>query len=71
MTARSFNNWRVFPRLGMVFMSAMLVWFNVWFFQTPVTEMSEWHLVQYGVVVGAFIGLWKFYFETGKVDADD
>jgi hypothetical protein len=49
----------------------MLVWFNVWFFQTPVTEMSEWHLVQYGVVVGAFIGLWKFYFETGKVDADD
>lgn len=68
MTAKDFNNWRVFPRLGMIFMSAMFVWFNCWFFSTPLNETSEWQLVQYATVVGAYIGLWKFYFETGGVE---
>jgi hypothetical protein len=30
-----------------------------------VTEMSEWHIVGYGTVVAGYVGLWKFYFETG------
>ena len=68
MTAKEFNDWRVFPRLGMVFMSGMFVWFHLWFTgygETSVINMSEWHIVGYGTVVAGYIGLWKFYFETG------
>lgn len=69
MTPQEFNDWRVFPRLGMMFMSYMLYLFHMWFTQNntlPVTELSEWHIVGYGTVIAAYAGLWKFYFETGK-----
>lgn len=67
MTPAEFNNWRIFPRIGMIFMSAMFIWFNNWFFQVSVNDMPEYALVQYGLVVGTYVGLWKFYFETGKI----
>jgi len=66
MTAQEFNDWRIFPRLGMIFMSIMLVWFNFWFFGVPVTALADWHLVQYAAVISAYIGLWRFYFQTGN-----
>lgn len=66
MTAKEFNDWRVFPRIGMIFMSCMFIWFNTWFFSVPIVDISEWHLVQYAAVVGVYTGLWKFYFETGN-----
>lgn len=50
----------------MIFMGAMLVWFNTWFFATPVDKHSEFSLVQYGVITGMYVGLLKFYFETGN-----
>lgn len=71
MTPKQFNDWRIFPRIGMIFMGIMFVWFNIWFFSVSVTEMSEWHLVQYATVAGAYIGLWKFYFETGNKLGND
>lgn len=70
MTPELFNRWRIFPRIGMVFMSVMFVWFHMWFIQVPVVELSEWQLVQYAAVVTVYVGLWKFYFETGKVTKD-
>lgn len=66
MTSKQFKNWRVFPMIGMIFMGVMLVWFNTWFFATPVDKHSEFSLVQYGVITGMYVGLLKFYFETGN-----
>lgn len=66
MTPQEFNDWRIFPRLGMTFMSVMCVWFNLWFFETPLKEIAEFHLVQYAAVIGVYAGLWKFYFDTGN-----
>jgi amino acid transporter len=63
MTPEKFNAWRVFPRLGMVFLSAMFVWVTHWFMGLPI---EEWTLVQYAAITMAYIGAWKFYFETGS-----
>lgn len=67
MTPEMFNRWRVFPRLGMVFLSAMFVWVTYWFMGLP---LEEWALVQYAAITMAYISAWKFYFETGKVAKD-
>jgi hypothetical protein len=72
MTAERFNAWRVFPRLGMVFMSYMLYIFHMWFTgdgTVQVTDLNEWAFVGYGTVVAGYVGLWKFYFETGSKKA--
>jgi hypothetical protein len=69
MTPEKFNEWRVFPRLGMVFMSYMLYAFHIWFTNDStllVTDLDEWSLIGYGTVVAGYVGLWKFYFETGN-----
>lgn len=67
MTPEMFNRWRVFPRLGMVFLSAMFVWVTHWFMSMP---LQEWTLVQYAAVTLAYIGSWKAYFDSGKVTKD-
>ena len=67
MTARDFNNWRIFPRLGMVFLSAMFVWVTYWFMGMP---LKEWALVQYAAITAVYVGAWKFYFDTGKIQND-
>lgn len=74
MNPSKFNEWRIFPRLGMIFMSYMLYLFHMWFTgdgSISVTDMSEWHIVGYGTVVGVYVGLWKFYFETGGIGKND
>lgn len=63
-----FNNWRVFPRLGMAYMAYMFYMFHMWFTGDnthSILEMSEWHILGYASVVGVYVGLWKFYFQTG------
>lgn len=70
MTPEQFNDWRIFPRLGMVYMNYMFYLFHMWFTQDgtiSVLSMSEWHIVGYGTVVAAYAGLWKFYYDTGKL----
>lgn len=69
MTAQKFNEWRIFPRVALVFMGYLLYTFHMWFTQdntVNVLDMSEWHIVGYASVVGVFVGLLKFYFETGN-----
>ena len=63
------NNYRAFPRIIMGFMAYMLWDFHNWFTQDgtlSVTDMKEWTLVGYATVIGAYVGLVKFYLDTGK-----
>ena len=64
MTPKQFNDWRVFPRLGMVFLSYMFVWVTQWFMAMP---LQEWTLVQYAAITAVYVGAWKFYFDTGVI----
>lgn len=61
------NDYRVFPRLMMIFMMYMMINFHNWFTVNntlPVTEMSDWALIGYGSVLATFVGFAKFYMET-------
>lgn len=67
--AQRLDDFRVFPRIIMIFMAYMLWTFHNWFTQDntlKVTDMHEWTLVGYATVIGAYVGLAKFYLDTGK-----
>ena len=68
------NHYRVFPRLMMAFMMYMMWAFHQWFTQggvLSVTDLTEWALVGYGVVIGTFVGFAKFYMETGTKNSNE
>jgi hypothetical protein len=63
--AALFDLWRVWPRLMSLFIGGMWIEFNTFFFSVPINQLSEFALVQYGVIIGVFIGFCKFYMDTG------
>ena len=70
---KKLNEYRVFPRVMLVFMMFMMWEFHQWFTQygkLTVLDMSEWHIVGYGTVIATFVGFAKFYMDTrtGKVN---
>ena len=65
--AEWFDRWRVWPRLMSLFIGWMWIEFNTFFFSIPINQHSEFALVQYGVIIGVFIGFCKFYMDTGRV----
>lgn len=71
LSAKQFNQWRIFPRLIAFFMAYMWMQFNHYFFSIPMIEQSEWALVQYGIITATFVGFAKFYMETGGQHADN
>lgn len=70
------DEYRMFPRLIIGFMAYMFAQFHVWFtthvdkngdiIKSNITDMSEWAIVGYATVIGAYAGLIKFYLETGS-----
>lgn len=70
MTAKQFNQWRIFPRLIAFFMAYMWIQFNQYFFSIPMQEQSEWAFVQYGLITATFVGFAKFYMDTGDKHAN-
>jgi len=68
---KKLNDYRVFPRLMIVFMMYMLFTFHNWFTQNntlTVVDMSEWAIVGYGTVLATFVGFAKYYMETTTGD---
>ena len=63
------NDYRVFPRLMMLFMMWMMWRFHLWFTQNgtlTVINMSEWAVIGYGTVIATFVGFAKYYMETSS-----
>lgn len=69
--AQHFDDFRIFPRLVLGFMAYMLWEFHQWFTQDGtivITDMMEWTLVGYATVIGAYVGFFKFYMDSGKTN---
>ena len=63
------NDYRVFPRLMMIYMMYMMYKFHDWFTQhgtLTVVDMSEWAIIGYGTVLATFVGFAKYYMETSN-----
>lgn len=61
---KKLNDYRVFPRLAMLFMMFLMLQFHAWFTQDGtlnVTDINEWALAGYASVMATFVGFMKYY----------
>lgn len=66
MTPQEINNYRIFPRLILVFMASVFTYITYYYFSVPLVEHSEWTLASYGVISAPFVAFFNKYMSTGN-----